>query len=92
MIPAALSLAMCGHGVHHSDIGGYTTLFHLKRSKELLMRWCEFAAFTPIMRTHEGNRPDSNWQFDSDEETVFLFRRMTKCFTMLGPYLKLIVK
>ncbi|WP_366545420.1 TIM-barrel domain-containing protein, partial [Salmonella enterica] len=27
VVPAALSLAMTGHGLHHSDIGGYTTLF-----------------------------------------------------------------
>lgn len=47
---------MTGHGLHHSDIGGYTTLFEMKRSKELLLRWCDFSAFTPMMRTHEGNR------------------------------------
>lgn len=51
VVPAALSLAMTGHGLHHSDIGGYTTLFDMKRSKELLLRWCDFSAFTPMMRT-----------------------------------------
>ncbi len=25
VVPAALSLAMTGHGLHHSDIGGFTT-------------------------------------------------------------------
>lgn len=88
VIPAALSLAMTGHGLHHSDIGGYTTLFEMKRSKELLMRWCEFCAFTPLMRTHEGNRPDDNWQFDSDVETIRQFARMTQVFTTLKPYIK----
>ena len=88
VIPAALSLAMSGHGLHHSDIGGYTTLFEMKRSKELLLRWCEFSAFTPLMRTHEGNRPDSNWQFDSDEETMQQFARMATVFVRLAPYLK----
>ncbi|MGA3715873.1 TIM-barrel domain-containing protein, partial [Escherichia coli] len=34
VVPAALSLAMTGHGLHHNDIGGYTTLFEMKRSKE----------------------------------------------------------
>lgn len=88
VIPAALSLAMTGHGLHHSDIGGYTTLFDMKRSKELLMRWCEFCAFTPLMRTHEGNRPDDNWQFDHDVETIRQFARMTQVFTSLKPYIK----
>ncbi|WP_145508283.1 alpha-glucosidase [Yersinia alsatica] len=88
VIPAALSLAMTGHGLHHSDIGGYTTLFDMKRSKELLMRWCEFCAFTPLMRTHEGNRPDDNWQFDHDVETIRQFARMTHIFAALKPYIK----
>ncbi|WP_049632940.1 alpha-glucosidase [Yersinia aldovae] len=88
VIPAALSLAMTGHGLHHSDIGGYTTLFDMKRSKELLMRWCEFCAFTPLMRTHEGNRPDDNWQFDGDIDTIRQFARMTHVFAALKPYIK----
>ncbi len=88
VVPAALSLAMTGHGLHHSDIGGYTTLFEMKRSKELLLRWCDFSAFTPMMRTHEGNRPGDNWQFDGDAETIAHFARMTTVFTTLKPYLK----
>ncbi|MDU3898872.1 MAG: alpha-glucosidase, partial [Enterobacter sp.] len=88
VVPAALSLAMTGHGLHHSDIGGYTTLFEMKRSKELLLRWCDFSAFTPMMRTHEGNRPGDNWQFDGDAETIAHFARMTTVFTTLKPYIK----
>ena len=92
VIPAALSLAMTGHGLHHSDIGGYTTLFGMKRTKELLLRWCDFAAFTPMMRTHEGNRPGDNWQFDSDAETIQHFARMSHIFTTLKPYLQQAVR
>ena len=92
VIPAALSLAMSGHGLHHSDIGGYTTLFDMKRSKELLLRWCDFSAFTPMMRTHEGNRPGDNWQFDGDAETIAHFARMTGVFTHLKPYIRQAVK
>ncbi|MCI1208482.1 MAG: alpha-glucosidase [Treponema sp.] len=91
-LTAALSLAMCGMGLHHSDIGGYTTIHHyLNRSKELLLRWVEFSAFTPLMRTHEGNIPEENWQFDSDEGTIKQFTRMTLIHVMLKPYLKEIV-
>ena len=58
-IVSALSLATSGMGLTHSDIGGYTgePLVGLIRSKELLLRWTEYAAFTPVMRTHEGMRP-----------------------------------
>ena len=35
----------------------------LTRSKELFLRWAEYSVFTPMMRTHEGNRPEANHQF-----------------------------
>jgi len=92
VIPAALSLALSGHGLHHSDIGGYTTLFGLKRTKELFMRWAEQAAFSPLMRTHEGNRPRDNWQFDGDRETLDHLARMTRIHVLLKDYLKAAVR
>lgn len=92
VIPAALSLSMCGFGLSHSDIGGYTTLYDLKRTKELFMRWAEHSAFTPVMRNHEGNRPDTNIQFDCDDETLKLYARMSKVYKELSPYMKTLVK
>lgn len=92
VITGALSLGMSGVGLHHSDIGGYTTLFGVKRTKELFMRWVEMGTFAPIMRTHEGNRPADNWQFDSDEETLCHYARMSKVYTSLKPYIKECVK
>jgi alpha-glucosidase len=88
VIPAALSLAMSGHGLHHSDIGGYTTLFGMKRTKELHMRWAEQASLTPLMRGHEGNRPAENWQYDSDAQTLAHLGRMGRFHAALKPYLK----
>ncbi|NLE16428.1 MAG: alpha-glucosidase [Spirochaetales bacterium] len=87
VLTATLSLAMSGMGLNHSDIGGYTTLYGMKRSKELLIRWAEQAAFSPLMRTHEGNRPKDNWQFDSDQETIDALARMTDVHVKLKPYL-----
>ena len=92
VIPAALSLGMCGSGITHSDLGGYTTLAWVKRSRETFQRWAELAAFGPIMRTHEGNRPDSNHQFNSDAATLAHLALMTKVFTALKPYHQAIQK
>ncbi|NLH38360.1 MAG: alpha-glucosidase [Thermotogaceae bacterium] len=99
VIVAALSMTMSGMGLTHSDIGGYTTfaknvpeLIWTKRTKELFMRWAEQAAFTPIMRTHEGNWPDENWQFDSDEETLLHFAMMSNIHAKLKPYIKSLVE
>ncbi|MGG4130501.1 alpha-glucosidase [Paenibacillus illinoisensis] len=92
VIPAALSSGMIGCGLHHSDIGGYTSLHGNKRSKELLMRWADMGAFTPMMRTHEANRPDDCFQYDGDEETLEHFARMSNIFVTLAPYTKSLVK
>lgn len=92
VIPASLSLGMSGFGLSHSDIGGFTSLFDVVRTKELFMRWAEMAAFTPVMRTHEGNRPDDCWQFDSDEATLLHFAKMVNIYTHLKPYIKDVVK
>merc|ERR1719334_582754 len=89
-IVSALSLAVSGMGLTHSDIGGYTgsSLLSLVRTKELLLRWAEYAAFTPVMRTHEGNEPESFHQVYSEPDTMVQFGRLTRIFTMLSNYTK----
>jgi alpha-glucosidase len=52
------------------------------------MRWAEMAAFTPVMRSHEGNRPRDNIQIDQDPEVLAHFARMTRIYVHLAPYLK----
>lgn len=88
VITAALSAGLSGFGLHTSDIGGYTTLFHLHRDEELMRRWLEFACFTPVMRTHEGNRPASNVQLYDSPELLAFAARMTRIHDALLPYLK----
>ena len=88
IIPSSINMGVCGIGYYHFDLGCYTTYREYKRTKELFMRSAEIAAFTMLMRTHEGNRPDSNWQFDSDEETLDHLSKMVTIHVHLTPYLK----
>ena len=88
----ALSVGMCGCGLHHSDIGGYTSIYDNIRTKELFERWTEMAAFTPVMRTHEGNRPDTNFQYYDDVDTMKMFARMTDIHVDLKDYIRETVK
>nr|WP_320197449.1 alpha-glucosidase [Agrobacterium sp. rho-13.3]MDX8306269.1 alpha-glucosidase [Agrobacterium sp. rho-13.3]MDX8307400.1 alpha-glucosidase [Agrobacterium sp. rho-13.3] len=88
VICGALSSGLLGNAYHHSDIGGYTSLFGNVRTPELLMRWAEMAAFTPVMRSHEGNRPRDNVQIDQDPQVLSHFARMTRVYRHLAPYLK----
>ena len=88
IIPSNINMGLCGIGYYHFDIGCYTTSKEYRRSKELFMRSAEIAAFSMLMRTHEGNRPDMNWQFDSDGETLNHLSKMVQTHIHLTPYLQ----
>lgn len=92
VIPAALSSGLLGNAYHHSDVGGYTSLFDNVRTAELFMRWSELNVFTPVMRTHEGNRPKTNLQFWQDETVYQHFAKMTQWHVALVPYVKSLVE
>ena len=88
VITAALSSGLVGNAYSHSDCGGYTSLHGNVRSAELMQRWCELAAFAPVMRSHEGNRPDDNLQYDSTPELLACFARWSRVHAALAPYVR----
>ena len=88
VITGALSAGLVGNAYSHSDCGGYTSLHGNVRSSELLQRWCELAAFAPVMRSHEGNRPDDNLQYDSSPELLACFARWSRVHAHLAPYVR----
>lgn len=88
VITGALSAGLVGNAYSHSDCGGYTSLHGNVRSAELLRRWCELAAFAPVMRSHEGNRPDDNLQYDSDPDLLACFARWSRVHAHLAPYVR----
>ncbi len=87
VITAALSAGMVGNPYHHSDVGGYTSLGFV-RSAELILRWSELGAFSPVMRTHEGNRPRENLQIDSTPALLAHFAAFTRVHAALAPYVQ----
>jgi alpha-glucosidase len=87
-IVGALSLTMSGYGLSHSDIGGFTSLYGNVRTKELFERWAEAAAFSPVMRSHEGNNPEENFQFYDDDASMEHFARMVKIHQEIIPYIR----
>ena len=91
VICAALSSGMMGCGLNHCDIGGYTSLFDNCRTKEVFLRWAELAAFMPVMRTHEGNRPDTNFQYYNDGDCMDQLARLVDVYTMMAPYTRELV-
>jgi len=96
-VVAMLSSGMSGMSFNHSDIGGYTATtvpglpfkvpgLGYTRGRELLHRWIELNAFTPVFRTHEGNQPGRHFQIDGDQETLQHFARFARIFAALAPY------
>ncbi len=96
-ITAMISSGLSGMAINHSDVGGYTALKfpffkNYLRDKEVLYRWIEFEAFTPIFRTHEGLLPNDMVQYYTDDETQEFFARFGKIHKELEPYFKNLIK
>ena len=102
-VTALLSSGISGQSLNHSDIGGYTATtipwlpFSIPgvgytRSKELLHRWIELNAFTPVYRTHEGNQPDRHFQIDGDDATLKHFARFARIFAALSEYRQTLIE
>jgi alpha-glucosidase len=85
-----ISGGLSGISLNHSDIGGYTNvslgILNFHREKELLLRWMELSAFSPVFRTHEGLQPQNNAQIYSDRETHEHFSRFAKVYRALAFY------
>ena len=88
VISAALSAGLVGNAASHSDVGGYTSVLDNVRSEELMLRWIELGAFSPVMRSHEGNRPALNLQIDSSPAILAHFARFSRLHAALAPYVR----
>lgn len=81
VVPAMLNLGLSGIPFVTHDIAGFSGG---PSTKELFLRWTELGAFTPIMRTHEGNLKDENWRWESDAETTTHFARFARIHVALS--------
>jgi alpha-glucosidase len=75
------ALNMCGFLYTGSDIGGFGS----DTTEDLLLRWLEFALFTPLMRNHAalGTRNQEVYQFTHTEN----FRNIIRIRYGLLPYI-----
>ena len=86
VMPATFNLGFSGFAAVHSDVGGFISFASLARSPELLVRWTEMNAFSPLMRSHETIRPDVNVQ-PYDERIVAVTASLSRVHAALAPYL-----
>lgn len=81
---AMMSLGFAGIPFVTHDVAGFSGG---PSTKELYQRWTELGAFSPILRTHDGNKKDENWSWDDDDETTAHFARMSIVHQRLVPEL-----
>jgi len=66
-ISAGLNFSACAIPYWNSDIGGFWVRDGGQSShedyRELYVRWLQFGAFSPMMRSHGTNTPREIWQF-----------------------------
>ena len=81
VVPAMINSGLSGQPFTTHDIAGFSGG---PSTKELYLRWTELGAFSPFMRTHDGNERDDNWRWDMDEETTAHFGRMARIHDALA--------
>ena len=91
VMPATFNLGFSGMAAVHSDVGGFISFASLSRSRELLIRWTEMDAFSPLMRSHETIRPDVNVQPYNDD-IVDVTASLSEVHAALKPYLAACMK
>jgi len=84
----ALSLGTSGISRWGSDIGGFFALGGNKLTPELLSRWIQFGAVSPIMRTEANGvaLPPKDRAQITDPEVLPIWRKYAKLHTQLYPY------
>jgi len=88
IVPIAHGLGVAGISTYGHDIAGYQSVFTVATSKELFFRWTALGAYSPVMRTHHGFQAKLNWSWESDAETIAVFRDYARRHTALYPYLR----
>lgn len=83
VVPMLLNLGMSGFAYSGADVGGYAG----QPTPELLTRWDEIAAFTPVFRAHsaKGSVGKEPWH-DGPEQTAIRRRFIEERYRLL-PYI-----
>ena len=93
VIPAALSVGICGVNTWGPDIGGFFDAYDgstTAESTELWIRWCQVGALSPLMRDHLGpKRMTTPGAVDlwSNEQTVDTWRHFARLAQRAVPVL-----
>jgi len=80
---ASLTSDMLGRAVdggygYGTDIGGYSDLFTPTTTKELFLRWAEWAALSPVFRLHGSGIHGTHTPWSYDAQTVRVYDALSR--------------
>ncbi len=86
-ISGLISLAASGFPNFGSDTGGYR---HGMPTREVLLRWAEHTAFTPILQLGGGGDHHDPWLYDAEAGDIY--KTLARAHMDLVPYLRVQAK
>ena len=85
VIPAMLNLALGGAYTFTTDVGGYFDLTAPRTTPELMTRWAQLAALTPVSRIHDSTFNKSVYPWELGPQTLDAYRRYARLKVRLVP-------
>jgi alpha-glucosidase (family GH31 glycosyl hydrolase) len=83
--PDMLNRGIAGAYGFGTDIGGFFDIGRTPTTKELFLRWAEWAALTPIFRLHGSVQAGTHAPWTYDRETVRIYRRLSRLHIAASP-------
>lgn len=68
-----------------SDIGGYFDIGYPRATKELFLRWAEWAALSPVFRLHGSVLAGTHTPWSFDQQTVRIYAALTRLHLRARP-------
>jgi sulfoquinovosidase len=83
--PDMLNRGIAGAYGFGTDIGGYFDVGRTPTTKELFLRWAEWAALTPIFRLHGSVAAGTHTPWTYDAQTVRIYRHLSRLHSAAAP-------
>ncbi len=85
LAPDMLNRAIGGAYGFATDIGGYYDYTSPATTKELLLRWAEWAALSPVFRLHGSGRAGTHTPWSYDAQTVQIYTAISRLHERAAP-------
>lgn len=83
-----LSRAVTGAYGYGTDIGGYYDLTNPPTSKDLFLRWAEWAALSPVFRLHGSGKAGTHTPWSYDAQTLRVYKRLSELHLRAAPLIR----